>query len=61
MFEALDLVARGVNELFDILRGGLVDHLDDELRVVKMGESLFQMAQAGGELSMHDVMSYVVY
>ena len=59
-FQLSDLLSRSVNKAFDKVGGGSVDALDNELRVVEVGQGLFEVAQAGGDLGMHggDVRYY---
>jgi len=54
-FQLSDLLPRSLNKALDKFGGGLVDAFDDELRVVEMGQGLFEVAQAGGDLRMHGV------
>jgi hypothetical protein len=52
-FELSNLLAGRKDELLDIFGGRWVDRFDDQLGIVKMGQSLFQMAQARCKLGVH--------
>ena len=54
-FQLPDLLPRSLNKALDKTSGGFVDAFDYELGVVKVGQSLFEVAQAGGDLRMHGV------
>ena len=54
-FQLPDLLTRPLNKALDKPGGGSVDAFDDELGVVEVCQSLFEVAQGGSDLRVHGV------